>query len=69
MPSLARSKYTLPALDKHDELVLDGVPGLLTPNGFKTAYLEYQQHMIDELNASTAGTKTAVHRPPVRGAQ
>jgi hypothetical protein len=32
-----------------------GIKGLFTPAGFKTAYTEYQQHIIDELNESTAG--------------
>jgi hypothetical protein len=62
IPPLARSKYSLPILDNHPALVEDGVPGLLTQKGFETAYTGYQQHMIDELNASTAGTMTAVRR-------
>jgi Fe-Mn family superoxide dismutase len=33
-----------------------GIPGLFSPEGFRTAYTDYQQHMIDELNAITAGT-------------
>jgi Fe-Mn family superoxide dismutase len=32
------------------------VPGLLTPKGFEVAYSDYQQHLVDELNASTTGT-------------
>lgn len=56
IPSLARSLYTVPTLDNHTELQRNGVPGLLTPKGFQTAYTDYQSLMIDELNESTAGT-------------
>ncbi|KAG9196706.1 superoxide dismutase, Fe-Mn family [Alternaria panax] len=57
MPSpAARSLYTVPPLDDHARLQQRGVPGLLSPEGFNTAYTEYQRHIVDELNASTAGT-------------
>ncbi|KAF2031760.1 Fe superoxide dismutase-like protein [Setomelanomma holmii] len=51
-----RSIYTVPTLLNHVELQQRGVPGLLSTTGFQQAYTEYQQHMIDELNASTDGT-------------
>jgi Fe-Mn family superoxide dismutase len=50
-----RTAYTVPTLDSHVDLQQKGVPGLLTVKGFQTAYTDYQQHMIDELNESTAG--------------
>jgi len=56
IPSPARSIYTIPPLDNHAQVEQNGVPGLLSPKGFNTAYTEYQGHIIDELNASTAGT-------------
>ncbi|CAO2649016.1 Nn.00g099650.m01.CDS01 [Neocucurbitaria sp. VM-36] len=56
IPSFARTLYAVPTLENHVELQQNGVPGLLTPKGFKVAYTDYQQHMIDELNESTAGT-------------
>ncbi|KAH7355851.1 Fe superoxide dismutase-like protein [Pyrenochaeta sp. MPI-SDFR-AT-0127] len=56
MPSMARSLYSVPTLANHVELQHNGVPGLLTPKGFQLAYTDYQQHMVDELNESTAGT-------------
>jgi len=52
----ARSLYTVPPLDNHAHLEQNGIPGVLSPTGFRTAYTEYQGHIIDELNASTAGT-------------
>ncbi|KAF2134076.1 Fe superoxide dismutase-like protein [Dothidotthia symphoricarpi CBS 119687] len=55
-PALARSLYTVATLDNHVELQRQGVPGLLTATGFKAAYTDYQQLMLDELNESTAGT-------------
>jgi Fe-Mn family superoxide dismutase len=56
MPSPARSLYTIPPLDNHAQLEQSGIPGVLSPKAFNTAYTEYQGHIIDELNASTAGT-------------
>ncbi|KAF9692504.1 hypothetical protein EKO04_009383 [Ascochyta lentis] len=55
-PSFARSLYTVPTLANHDQLEANGIPGLFSKQGFRTAYTKYQQHIIDELNASTAGT-------------
>jgi superoxide dismutase len=36
-------------------VVTRGIPGLFSKKGFQTAYTDYEQHMIDELNASTSG--------------
>lgn len=55
LPSGRRTLYAVPTLANHVELQQKGVPGLLTPKGFQIAYTDYQQHMIDELNESTAG--------------
>ncbi|KAF2630875.1 Fe superoxide dismutase-like protein [Macroventuria anomochaeta] len=55
-PSFARSLYTVPSLDRHDLLVENGVPGLFSQRGFSVAFTKYQQHIVDELNASTVGT-------------
>ncbi|KAH7069411.1 Fe superoxide dismutase-like protein [Paraphoma chrysanthemicola] len=48
--------YTVPTLQNHNDLQRHGISGLLSRKGFNTAYTVYQQHMIDELNASTDGT-------------
>ncbi|KAI4663877.1 uncharacterized protein J4E78_004296 [Alternaria triticimaculans] len=48
--------YTVPPLDNHAQLEQNGIPGVLSPTGFRAAYTEYQGHIVDELNASTAGT-------------
>jgi superoxide dismutase len=37
----------------------DGVPGLLSPEGFDIAYNNYQAHVLDKLNQVTAGTNAA----------
>jgi Fe-Mn family superoxide dismutase len=55
IPSFARSIYTVPTLDNHVEIQQKGISRLFTPQGFKTAYTDYQQHMIDELNTMTDG--------------
>lgn len=54
-PSFARSLYTVPSLDRHDQLVANGVPGLFSQQGFKTAFSDNQAHIIDELNAMITG--------------
>ena len=38
------------------------MPKLFSKEAFKIAYTDYQQYMIDELNASTARTKPAIDR-------
>lgn len=65
-PAPARSLYTVPSLAHHGALEQRGVPGLLSPRGFQTAYTDYQQHIVDELNESTAGT---AQRPPGAAAE
>ena len=47
------------------EIEKKGIPRLLTSQGFKTAYTDYQQHMIDELNTMTDGMPSAI---AIRGA-
>ncbi|KAG9206242.1 hypothetical protein G6514_004966 [Epicoccum nigrum] len=54
----ARSLYTVPSLERHDQLVAEGIPGLFSPEGFNTAYSSYQHHLVDNL---TAGTQGSVH--------
>lgn len=55
MPAFGRRNYTVPTLLNGNEMQEQGVQGLFTPKGFETAWTEYQQHMVDELNASTSG--------------
>lgn len=55
-PSFARSLYTVPSLDRHNQLVANGVPGLFSQQGFQKAFSDKQAQLINELNASTAGT-------------
>lgn len=49
----------MPTLNNHDQLVQNGIPGLFSRDGFRTAYTNYQQHLVDELNASVDGTPFA----------
>jgi Fe-Mn family superoxide dismutase len=50
----------VPSLDYHEELQQNGVPRLLSAQSFKTAYTDYQQYIVDELNLSTDGTALAI---------
>jgi hypothetical protein len=49
--SLRRSIHRVPPL----EHFRNGIPGLLTPDGFQLAYTDYQSLMLEKLNALTAG--------------
>ncbi|KAF2474730.1 Fe superoxide dismutase-like protein [Lindgomyces ingoldianus] len=51
-----RKIHTRPTLANEAELEKNGIPGLLSPRAFRVAWTEYQQHMMDELNASTSGS-------------
>ncbi|EEY18519.1 superoxide dismutase [Verticillium alfalfae VaMs.102] len=48
-----RSLHSVPKLD-HD--FSNGVPGVLSADGFQMAWTEYMTHTLDKLNALTAGT-------------
>ncbi|KAI1482695.1 manganese and iron superoxide dismutase [Daldinia eschscholtzii] len=50
----ARPIHHVPLLEGADEGV--GVPGLLSPEGFDFAWVQYQELIIERLNALTAGT-------------
>jgi hypothetical protein len=54
LPSLRRSIHRLPPLEQFQ----NGIPGLLTPDGFRIAWTEYQGMMLEKLNALTVGTYT-----------
>ncbi|KFY28159.1 hypothetical protein V493_03069 [Pseudogymnoascus sp. VKM F-4281 (FW-2241)] len=52
LPTLRRSIHRLPPLEKFQE----GIPGLLTQDGFRIAWTEYQGLMLEKLNALTVGS-------------
>ncbi|KAH8675727.1 Manganese/iron superoxide dismutase [Xylariales sp. PMI_506] len=52
-PLLRRSLHAVPPLHYGAE----GVPGLLSADGFNLAYTEYMQFVTEKLNALTAGTE------------
>ncbi|KAI1369350.1 Manganese/iron superoxide dismutase [Xylaria arbuscula] len=53
--AFTRSYHSVPTIDhfKEDE----GVPGLLSPTGYSTAWTRYMKHVTDKLNIVTAGTE------------
>ncbi|KAF1838313.1 manganese and iron superoxide dismutase [Decorospora gaudefroyi] len=55
MRTPCRARHWVPTLERHAELEQHGIPGLLDAAAFKTAYTDYQQLMVDELNAFTVG--------------
>ncbi|KAI1312404.1 Manganese/iron superoxide dismutase [Xylaria venustula] len=50
-----RSQHDFPVLDHFHED--DGVPGLLSPAGYETAWTKYMQHVTGKLNNMIAGTE------------
>jgi Fe-Mn family superoxide dismutase len=46
-------------------VVKNGIPGLFSRAGFRTAYTDYQQHIIDQLNESTAGMPPRLRAPSI----
>lgn len=51
-PTARRSIHQVPAL-AHD--YSDGVPSLMSPGGFATAWTNYMTLVVEKLNALTAG--------------
>jgi hypothetical protein len=58
-PSFQRSMHHVPPL-AHD--FREGVPGLLSAEGFDIAWTQYMTLMMEKLNALTAGTCVQIHR-------
>ena len=56
LPTLRRSIHRLPPLEKFQE----GIPGLLTQDGFRIAWTEYQGLMLEKLNALTVGAYSLI---------
>lgn len=54
-PIQRRSMHHVPSLS-HD--FRDGVPGLLSAQGFDIAWTQYMTLMLDKLNALVAGTSS-----------
>ncbi|KAF2265579.1 manganese and iron superoxide dismutase [Lojkania enalia] len=57
IPPSARLIHTVPRLGREEELNQNGIPGLLSKNGFKTAWVDYMEHILGELNGITHGTQ------------
>ncbi|KAK0610285.1 putative 37S ribosomal protein S26A [Lasiodiplodia hormozganensis] len=52
-----RAIHEVPHLANYDERFREsGIPELLSPTGFNTAWSKYQQLMVDKLNEKVAGT-------------
>ncbi|KAF2684714.1 manganese and iron superoxide dismutase [Lentithecium fluviatile CBS 122367] len=62
-PFSARNLHSKPTLDRHAELLQNGIPGLFTPKGFNIAYEQYHQHIVDGLNEATSGTEWENQEP------
>jgi Fe-Mn family superoxide dismutase len=52
-----RSLHSVPPLTHNFR---EGVPGLLSPNGFDMAWTQYQSLMVEKLNVLIAGMSTSI---------
>ncbi|KAK5124067.1 hypothetical protein LTR85_002264 [Meristemomyces frigidus] len=54
-PPSRRSIHYVPPLTYDDSFRKQGIPGLLSPDGFRIAWTDYQASMVQKLNELTAG--------------
>lgn len=52
-----RQLHDVPVLKNHTSFLAKGVEGLYTPNGYKSAWLEYQKYLTTNLTLNTTGTE------------
>ena len=58
-----RSIHTLPKLINHDVWVEKGIPGLFSPQGYNTAWTDYQTYLLTNLTLLTNGTGNEAKHP------
>lgn len=54
-PQARRGLHHVPQLGYDEAFRRNGVPGLLSPEGFELAWMQYQGLLVDKLNQMTAG--------------
>ncbi|KAF2198152.1 manganese and iron superoxide dismutase [Delitschia confertaspora ATCC 74209] len=55
--------HRVPKLNEHESLVQNGVPGLLSAQGYKTAWSDYMEYLTYEMNVAVSG-KEYQHQTP-----
>lgn len=58
-----RSVHTLPRLANHETWSSQGIPGLLSPQGYSTAWTNYQTYLLTNLTLLTNGTANETKKP------
>ncbi|KAK2741247.1 hypothetical protein FQN57_005709 [Myotisia sp. PD_48] len=51
-----RAYHRVPKLQHNDLFKQNGIPGLLSPEGYELAWLQYQTYLVEKLNGLTQGT-------------
>lgn len=59
----ARGIHTVPKLKNESTFVKNGIEGLYSPEGFKTAWLDYQKYLTTNLTLNVAGTANETRTP------
>lgn len=52
-----RSLHDVPVLKNHQAFASAGIDGLYTPNGYKSAWVDYQRYLTTKLTLNTTGTE------------
>lgn len=58
-----RRLHDVPVLKKHEQFAQNGIPGLYSANGYKSAWSEYQKYLTSNLTLKTNGTKHETRSP------
>ncbi|KAI5967200.1 hypothetical protein CANMA_003257 [Candida margitis] len=58
-----RSVHTVPRLANHETWSAQGIPGLLSPQGYSTAWTDYQTYLLTNLTLLTNGTANETKKP------
>jgi len=52
-----RQLHTVPVLKNHSNFLANGIKGLYSPAGYKSAWLDYQKYLTTNLTLNTSGTE------------
>lgn len=61
--ALVRGLHQVPRLAQDEHFGLNGIEGLYSPAGYRSAWREYQQYLITSLSLNTTGTENELRTP------
>ncbi|KAF3988572.1 hypothetical protein FT663_03985 [Candidozyma haemuli var. vulneris] len=63
IPRAVRGVHTVPKLKNQQKLLENGIEGLYSPAGFKTAWSDYQKYLTTNLSLRTVGSANETRTP------